>query len=185
MASYSGVVTGEMIPVEVRQPFPPAITPDMLKIRLHEGGTIKFTAATHELVGGGFSDNTYTFLACDKFIMKNSKIITNGNTLIIFCNVFSSEDSQIISFEGNDKKALRGPDGSGPSAHGEAGDPGDSGGLVSIHIIEKIEGHIFCNLAGQDGGDGGNAVDGAPGSRGGKGSASKSGVLFWGISTPS
>lgn len=183
MASFTGAVTEGMIPAIIRTPLVSGISPDAFTIRLREGGKLEFRNATHELTGGGFGSNTYTFWGVDELILQDSKIITNGNTLIIFCNRLSSERSSIVSFEGNATKAKAGSNAIEPGGNGEPGEPGDDGGLVSIHVVGELVGHLGVYLSAQAGGNGGDGSDGAAGRHGAAGTDSRSGVS-WSNSIP-
>jgi hypothetical protein len=181
MAIISCNSNNQSIPEEMIKPFEVGINPDRLKARLKEGGTLRFRGATHVLDGGTYNSNNYTFWACDTFELKDSKIITNGNTLVIFCNKFIADNAEILSFTAEKASALSGLNASDLGGHGGNGIPGDDGGLVSIHVIEEFQGRLIANLAGQNGGNGGSGRNGDKGSRGEKGVNGADGVVFDGF----
>jgi len=97
-------------------------------------------------------------IAADTFEMLNgSRIVTNGNNLVLVANEMNFNNSGgIDSFYGATKKA-------------SAETAGLDGGQVVIFPTKAINGTININLAGQAGGDGspgGKGPDGAPGPKG-------------------
>ncbi len=163
MAQFEGgTIDDKMIPAEVTEAFPLEGTTKQFQARLKSGGTMELKDTT--LVIGpepSFATNGKTFYALDSVVLRNSTIVTNGNTVVIFCNKLVSNEGKIIAFS---KRAAE-----DAKAVGVAGKPGDSGGLVSIHVIQAIEGTISVDLTGQDGGKGAAGTTGAPGGKGAKG----------------
>ncbi len=166
MATFTGSITYEMLPVEARAEFDRNLNQDSFKIRLKEGGTIKFENVIMPIQTIDVTRNALAFWACDVFEMVNSKIITNGNTVVIFCNKFKGDGAEVISFPSEQKKAPNGTSGIAPGANGNLGQLGDGGGLLSIHIIQEALGRIIVDISGQNGGDGGHAMDGSNGAKG-------------------
>lgn len=161
-AEFSGIpVNPSMLPNEVVKPIPIEITTDQFKARLKEGGTL--TLDGNELVLGpaDASKKSAAFLALDRLELKNgAKIITNGNVLTIFVNSIQSENGQIRSFTAASAKATGGPAATARGEDGHSGDPGSSGGVVSIHVIGELDGILNVDLQGQEGGNGSDGMQG-------------------------
>lgn len=166
MATYSGFdINEDQLPPSARARIDRAISKNDFAVRLKDGGEIVLDANTWVIGSPDFNKNTYAFIACDRFVLKNkAKIVTNGNTLVIFANEFHSENGTVLSFDGANVKAMPGADGAGASGH-----PGDSGGLVSMHVINSFQGFLNVDLSGQHGGDGGSGLAGQSGLAGPKG----------------
>ncbi len=137
------------------------LSKDKFAARLNNGGTVVLDGVDAVWGTPDFQNNTYTFMALDSLQLKNkARIITGGNTLVIFVNRLVSEDGEILAFSGSDRKAANG---SGPGASGK---PGDGGGLVSIHVVQKVDGILHVDLTGEEGGDGQPGAGGGQGSKG-------------------
>lgn len=180
MPTFEGVpLTEELLPPEITAHVPIDITTDQFAARLKSGGTMELVSTSWTIgKGPDFSGNSSSFIALDRLILRDSTIITNGNTLTIFCNKLVSNQGRIISFTDSTLKAAAGVDGNGPGLGGNPGQPGDSGGVVSIHVIEDIDGTIDVSLHGQAGGKGGNGAPGAQGAGGVKGANAVSDGLW-------
>jgi len=174
MPIFTGTISEDTIPQEVTKPLPPNLTADSLRIRLQEGGTIKFVDGGTEIVGGGFSTDLIRIWVVDKIELQNSKIVTNGNNLVIICNKLIANGASIISFDDNNRKAKNGEIYTGKN--GEPGSPGDSGGVVSIHVVEDLQGRLDVNLSGQSGGNGLNGIAGDNGGQGAPGKPCDAGL---------
>lgn len=174
MADFQGVtLSNDLVPVEVLARVSADINEDDFKLRLRSGGTMRLDNSIWKLGEPNFQANGLVFAALDVLELRNnSKIVTNGNTLVLFVNKFISEDGQIISFEDDFLKAKAGTDGQATGEAGRPGMPGDNAGLVSIHIIDELDGIVHVNLRGQNGGNGGNGVVGAKGFTGSPGADS-------------
>jgi len=161
-----------LISSEVRAPIESGLTPEQFRIRLASGGTVVLGGADLVIGSPNLKKNDVTFLALDSLEMKRgARIVTGGNTLVIFVNKLISEDGSIVSFKDDTRGAASG----GP---GGPGDSGVAGGLVSIHIVEKLTGILHVDLSGQDGGKGGDStVLGAAGPNGSKGDQAISGTF--------
>jgi hypothetical protein len=178
MADFQGVtLTNDLVPVEVLAKINSDINQADFRLRLKSGGTMRLDNSTWKLGEPDFQANGLVFAALDVLELRNnSKIVTNGNTLVLFVNRFISEDGQIISFEDSLVKAKAGPHGQAVGEAGRPGMPGDNAGLVSIHVIEELDGIVHVNLRGQNGGDGGNGVTGAKGFTGSPGADSATAI---------
>ena len=178
MADFTGMtLTNELVPREVLAPVDQDINQGDFKVRLKTGGTMRLDNSVWKIGDPDFQSNGLVFAALDLLELKNrSKIITNGNILILFVNTLKSEDGEIISFEETGKVAKAGANGISPGEAGMPGIHGDGGGLVSIHVIEKIEGIVHVNLIGQNGGKGGDGTSGNRGFIGSRGADSATAI---------
>ena len=148
---------------EAKKPLPAQMSVVDFTARLKEGGTFSLSGGDLVLAPADFAKDTMFFLALDTLELKNgARIVTNGNTLVVFANTVLSEDGGVVAFRDDERKAA-----SGGSA--EHGSPGVPGRLVSFHVIQKITGILHVDLGGQDGGDGGPGRQGTPGVMGVKG----------------
>jgi hypothetical protein len=178
MATFEGgVVTPEMIPAEVKQAFPLEGTSADFTARLKAGGTMELIDTVHVIGKASFTTKSKEFYALDKVILTNSTIVTNGNTLLLFCNEFHSNNGHIVAFADDSKKASNGAVGAGTGEAGDRGEPGVAGGLTSLHVIQQLQGTLFVDMSGQNGGDGGNGAAGGSGASGVKGENPQSGVF--------
>jgi len=150
---------------EAKAPMPAPMSVADFQVRLKQGGTFSLSGGDLVLAPADFGKNTTFFIAVDTLELKNgARIVTNGNTLVVFANNVVSENGGIISFREDERKAADG-------GQGHAGKPGVPGRLVSFHVIQKLTGILNANLSGQDGGIGGPGSLGKPGSMGVKGDA--------------
>lgn len=183
-AEYSGIsVTYSMLPNEVVQPLSATITTDQFKARLKAGGTLILDG--NELVIGPAdpAHKSVVFMALDRLELKNgAQIVTNGNTLVLFVNSIASSNGEIRSFKQDSLTAAVGAPGRGAGAAGNPGQPGLSGGIVSLHVVQTLDGILKVRLPGQDGGGGGDGQKGATGSPGSHGADAQDGP--GGIFTP-
>lgn len=148
---------------EAKKPLPAKMSVADFKARLNEGGTFSLSGGDLILAPADFAQDTTYFLALDTLELKNgARIVTNGNTLVVFANKVVSEDGAIVTFRASDRKAA----GGAPPAPVSPGVPGR---LVSFHVIQQIQGILHVDLTGQDGGDGGAGRPGAAGTMGVKG----------------
>lgn len=148
---------------EAKKPLPPTMTVADFTARLKEGGTFSLSGGDLVIGPADFSKDTTYFLALDTLELKNgARIVTNGNTLVVFANKVVSEDGAIVAFRQEDVKAADG-------AAGQPGKPGVPGRVVSFHVIQTITGILHVDLTGQDGGAGGPGQPGSPGAPGVKG----------------
>jgi hypothetical protein len=178
MATFEGgVVTPEMIPAEVKKAFPLEGTAADFTVRLKTGGTLELIDTVHVIGKPSFNIKSKEFYALDKVILTNSTIVTNGNTLLLFCNQFLSNNGRIVAFADDQKKAANGAPGAGTGEAGDRGDPGVAGGLASLHVIQQLQGTLFVDMSGQSGGDGGSGAGGTAGAAGVKGENPQSGVF--------
>lgn len=174
-----GAIPGNvgLVPATITRSIPINASTEEYRARLRSGGTLRLKDTTFEIGElPEFGANRYAFMALDVLEMDNATIVTNGNTLALVVNVIKSNNSRIIAFRPEEKKAVSGANG-GPGLPGRPGTPGDGGGLVSIHVIDRIEGTLNVELHGQDGGDGGHGGAGAPGARGVKGHKASSTIF--------
>jgi hypothetical protein len=152
---------------------PPAanLTPEQFRLRLNEGGRLSISGGDLVLGSPNFAKNETIFLALDELELKRgARIITGGNTLVIFANRITSEDAVITAFKDDTHSATNG-------GVASPGNPGDSAGLVSIHVIDRLDGILHVDLSGQNGGDGGSGIAGLPGTNGVKGDQAVSGTF--------
>ncbi|WP_147289956.1 hypothetical protein [Crenobacter cavernae] len=171
MAEYQGIpINYDVLPDEVKAAIDRDISQVDFGLRLRAGGTVTLNGSDLVIGGPSYEKNTFAFIALDKLELKNNaKIITNGNTVVIFVNKLHSENCSIVSFSPADKRAKAGTSGSAVGESGRPGSPGDSGGIVAIHVIQELHGTLNVNLDGQDGGHGGNGVKGSTGAEGPRG----------------
>jgi hypothetical protein len=180
---YTGIpVSIEMLPAEARHIPPRHITPDGLDAFLRKAGDIELCG--NDLKVGAEPDygaHLYLFLACDRFsLLDGARLVTNGHKIVILCNVFESRNGGILSFLSEHAKAENGAPGIGESAPGAAGSPGESGGMVSIHILRQFIGTLDADLSAQAGGDGGSGSLGRRGEAGAAGLDSLTKVMVEG-----
>jgi hypothetical protein len=151
-----------VLPSEVVKPIPIEITTDQFTARLKQGGTLTLDGTALTIAPPSATKHAVAFMALDRLELKNgAKIITNGNVLSLFVNTLESEDGQILSFDPSTNKATKGPAAvKAAGAGGNPGDPGVSGGVVSVHVIQKLDGRLTVDLHGQDGGDGSDGQKG-------------------------
>jgi hypothetical protein len=180
VATFQGLnVTPQLVPTEIVAPLPGNLTEQAFDLRLQSGGTMELVDSHWVIGDANFTNHSVVFAALDKLNLKGkSGIITNGNTLVLFVNEIDSEDAEIISFS-DTKKAADGGNAVGPGNGGAPGQPGMSGGIVSIHVVQKLNGILHFNLPGQDGGAGGNGAPGTNGPPGSAGSPCQAGVTGW------
>lgn len=180
MPTYEGVpLTEAILPPEVTAHVPIDITTDQFAARLKDGGKMELVGTTWTIgQGPDFAGNRAAFIALDELILSDATIITNGNVLTIFCNKLVSNQGKIVSFTDAESTAEIGTRGTTSGQGGNSGQPGDSGGVVSIHVIEDIDGTIDVSLHGQNGGKGGDGAQGAQGGAGVKGANAVSDGLW-------
>lgn len=181
-AEYSGLpVKYEMLPKETVQLIPIEVTTDQFKARLKAGGTIVFDGNEFVLDPPDPTKKSTAFIAVDRLELKNgAKIITNGNRLVVLANTIASDNGQIVSFKDAEGTARAGAvASSAPGSAGNPGSPGLSGGVVSLHVVQGVEGQLKVVLRGQFGGAGSAGKDGAQGPGGGKGADAQDGPGGW------
>ncbi|WP_156421393.1 hypothetical protein [Aureimonas sp. AU40] len=178
MATYENMNVGiDNIPPEMKAVVPYSVTTSEFETRLREGGTMELSGSVWKIGDGpDFEANSASFIALDTLTLTNSQIVTYGNTLTIFVNRLVCNNSELISFPDDVVEAWRGADGNYTGARGMPGSPGDSGGAVSIHVLQEIEGTLNVNLRGQNGGTGG---DGQKGDKGATGPRGQNAVSIW------
>jgi hypothetical protein len=148
---------------EAKKSLPSQMTVADFKARLKEGGTFSLGGGDLVLAPANFAKDTTFFLALDTLELKNgARIVTNGNTLVVFANKVVSEDGGIAAFRDDEHTAANG-------GLGEPGSPGVPGRLVSFHVIQQITGILHVDLTDQTGGKGGDGRQGIPGVMGVKG----------------
>jgi hypothetical protein len=88
MAEYAGIpITVDALPNEAKDPVAPGITEAAFRMRLKAGGTVTLNGT--ELVLGpiDYGRNSLAFLAVDRLELRDgARIVTNGNSLVIFAN---------------------------------------------------------------------------------------------------
>ena len=150
---------------EAKKALPSQMTVPEFRARLKEGGTFSLSGGDLVIAPADFSKDTTFFLALDTLEPKNgARIVTNGNTLIVFANTVVSEDGGIVAFREDERNAANG-------GMAQPGKPGVPGRLVSFHVIQKINGILHVDVTGQNGGVGGAGESGKPGVMGTKGDA--------------
>ena len=160
----TGNLSSSDIPSRITEPF--STTPeDIAEIsnRLQNGGKLTLENAVLEFGEiSPFSDSRL-FLGVKQLKLKNSKIITNGNFLEIFCDKISMDsDSKIISFKHANKRAINEIE-------------GDYGGDTHIYLTNKIDSKLTIHINGQDGGNGLKGGTGSTGSQGARGRSARNG----------
>lgn len=160
----SGDLTYEDIPQNVRQPF--SIKPkdvDEIAQRLQSGGRLTLDGAKLRLGKIDLQKNEHFFFGVEKLILKNSRLVTNGHFLEVFCqNIVMDDQSVIESFEESDEQAPTDTD-------------GDHGGEVNIYTINKLQKDLNFELIGQNGGVGSPGSKGSTGSEGSRGRGGRNG----------
>lgn len=160
----TGNLSSSDIPSRITEPF--STTPaDIAEIsnRLQNGGKLTLENAVLEFGEiSPFSDSRL-FLGVKQLELKNSKIITNGNFLEVFCAKISMDsDSKIISFKHANKRAKNEIE-------------GDYGGDTHIYLTNKIDSMLTIHINGQDGGNGLKGGTGSTGSQGARGRSARNG----------
>jgi hypothetical protein len=154
----------------VTQPLPGKMTPQAFQARLRAGGIVTLSGTDLTIGSPDYRNDNVIYMALDTLELKNgARIVTNGNTLILFLNHLITEDGGIITFAAGNDTASSG----GPSSPGSPGVPGRA---VAVHVIQDFTGILRVNLSGQNGGGGGNGSPGLPGQPGVKGDQAVSGV---------
>lgn len=155
-------LTYDQLPSKLREPIP--LGREDFDVRLAEGGRWEITGDVI-LAPASRQLNKKFVLALDTLdLSKGGRIITNGHTLVIAVNTLKVGSGQIVAFTERDVPA--GADATTPGGHGERGASGASGGAVSIHVVQKLEGLLDVDLSGQNGGNGGAGAKGMIGSQG-------------------
>ncbi|MES2836783.1 MAG: hypothetical protein V4667_04630 [Bacteroidota bacterium] len=85
------------------------------------------------------------FLIFNEVSLNETRIITNGNTLTIFCNKLICTNSAIISFTPNYLTAIN---------DGKNNYSGKRGGIVRIVVLNQMQGKLNVFLDGQNGANG-------------------------------
>ena len=171
-------VTPDQLPEEVTKPIPLGISQNDFKVRLAESG--KWTFGGDVLLAPApdpVLKKTYTFVFDKLEIKDGARIITNGNNLVLIVNRLDIGNGSIVAFQDKDKVSAAGSNGAGSGEPGQPGARGVSGGTVSIHVIQQVNGFIDVDLTGQIGGPGGNGAKGSKGARGNDGSKGLSTLL--------
>lgn len=160
----TGNISSTDIPLRISEPFETPPT-DLAQInqRLLNGGKLTFEDADLEFGEINIHTDSKLFLGVHELELKNSRIITNGNFLEIFCKKIKLDsNSKILSFQQKDTKAKSEID-------------GDYGGDVHIYVTGQVESPLSINLKGQDGGDGIQGVTGTTGKEGRRGRSARNG----------
>jgi len=148
----SGSLKPSDIPTYINKPLAtPLYNMQEVTERLNQGGELVFNEA--KLTVGVIDPkvNSQLFIAADTVELKNSKIVTNGNSIIIVCReLIQDKLSTIEAIPTEARKA-------------SIESPGSSGGEVQIFIASKINGKLNLDLSAQAGGDGENGRNGANG----------------------
>jgi len=118
---------------EAKEPMTAQMSVADFQVRLKQGGTFSLSGGDLILAPADFGKNTTFFIAVDTLELKNgARIVTNGNTLIVFANNVVSENGGIVAFREDEHKGADG-------GQGQAGKPGVPGRLVSFHVIQKLK----------------------------------------------
>jgi hypothetical protein len=169
--TLSGKLSTSGIPARISAPVAQFTTLTALRERLQAGGGLILQDA--ELVIGAPTPGASSEFTVGVTTLKlvNSRIITNGNHLRIYCEaLLMDEKSQIIAFPGESTAS------SAPGApQGMNGQRGDDGGEVSLHLTTSLTGDLRINLSGQAGGVGAVGTKGAPGAQGPQGRNARNG----------
>lgn len=178
-ATYQGLsINFNALPVEAKLPIASGITPGDFALRLKAGGTVILDGMDTTIGAASPTSKGFAFLALDRLELRHgARIITNGNTLVIFVNTLVSDNGKILSFDTGMQKAMAGAPAVGLGGSGNPGTTGLAGGLVSIHIIQSLEGQLHVALSGQTGGDGSAGNQGQKGSPGSRGADGQDGPL--------
>ena len=168
--------TGMPLPVsaianKVTEPLPAKMTAQNFQARLRAGGIVTLSGGDLTLGSPDYHNDHIVYMALDTLELKNgARIVTNGNTLVLFLNHLVSEDGSIVTFTTGNGTAS----GGGP---GTAGEPGVPGRVAAVHVIQSVAGILHVDLSGQNGGPGGNGISGLTGQSGVKGDQSVSGMV--------
>jgi hypothetical protein len=161
----------DAIPGKVREPISGTLTKAGFEARLRAGGIVSLAGPDLIIGQPDYQQDHVVFMALDTLeLKKGARIVTNGNTLILFVNHLISEDGGIVTFTQDNSNAAAG-------GLGSAGKPGVPGRLTSVHVIKDLTGILHTDLTGQNGGRGGNGNSGLAGQPGTKGDQSVSGVF--------
>jgi hypothetical protein len=156
---------------KVTEPLPGKMTTQDFQARLRAGGIVTLSGGDLTLGSPDYRNDNVVYMALDTLELRNgARIVTNGNTLILFLNHLVSEDGAIVTFNAGNGTA------SGGGA-GTAGAPGVPGRVAAVHVIQDVKGILHVDLSGQNGGVGGNGTQGSPGQPGVKGDQSVSGMF--------
>ncbi len=140
------------------QSAPSTATGSALMDSLHKKGSLKLHGTTLSLPPG--PERSFTIAADTIYLSDGVTIITNGNDLDLVANrIVSTSGSKIVSFLTD---SLRQP----AASPEQKGNPGQSGGRVTLWVTNSVEGTTRVHLPGQNGASGGV---GPPGAAGGKG----------------
>lgn len=160
----SGNLSYEDIPKNIREKFirkPESL--NEIAERLDLGGRVTLDGAILKLGEIDLQKNDHFFLGVDKLVLRNSRIVTNGHFLEVFCrNIVMDEHSSIESFEEASETASKDTD-------------GDHGGEVHIYTLDKLKKDLDFELIGQNGGAGSQGGKGATGSEGSRGRGGRNG----------
>jgi len=160
----SGAVKPHNIPTNITAAWatPPSKMSELEK-RLDEGGTLIFDDADLTIGAVNPQANSHLFIAVRQLELRNSRILTNGNSLTIFCQEFRQDNaSKIDSFPYSHQKA-------------QLGTIGDDGGEIRIYITSKISEKSVVEMSAQDGGDGADGRNGDKGATGYSGRGARNG----------
>ncbi len=163
----SGNLSYEDIPKNISDNFPSKPeTLSEIEERLDEGGRLALDGAILNLGEIDLQNNDHYFFGVDKLFLKNSRIVTNGHFMEIFCrNLVMDENSAIESFLETNEQAEKDSD-------------GDHGGEIHIYTLKKLKKDLNFELIGQDGGAGPKGSKGSTGIEGSQGRGGRNGS--WG-----
>ena len=160
----SGNLSYEDIPKNISDKFaskPVALS--QIEERLDKGGKLTLDGAILKLGEIDLQNNDHYFFGVDRLVLKNSRIVTNGHFLEVFCrNLVMDENSAVESFQEAEGQASKDRD-------------GDHGGEVHIYTLERLHNGLNFELVGQDGGAGSKGSKGSIGSEGRRGRGGRNG----------
>ncbi len=180
-ATYQGLnINFNALPQQAIALINAGINPKDFALRLKAGGTVVLDGMDTVISPTSPTQKSLAFLALDRLEFRHgARIVTNGNTLIVFVNTLASDNGQIIAYDNAQSKASQGIPASGVGGAGNPGSPGGNGGLVSFHVIQGIEGQLHVRVSGQSGGDGSSGNQGGQGPQGSHGADAQDGPGGW------
>ena len=135
---------------------------------LHKKGSLKLHGTKMTLPPG--AERSFTIAADTIYLSDGATVITNGNDLDVIANrIVSTGGSKIASFLPDNLKSV------GTTQEGK-GNPGQTGGRVTLWVTNAVEGTTRVYLPGQEGAVGSAGATGAQGAKGERGANAVQGM---------